>query len=221
MKKTPTNQVRSSEEGLAGVAALIIFIAIVLVGAITAAVILDVSGSLEQQAAQTGEDASNQISSTLQVLDKTGFVGTTTTDGFDNISFVTTVAPGTPALDLNSTIITLTGDENRYDLVSEDTFDASGGASADPGDGIFKVSDIDPTGGTDSVIGGPEERVVVEIPSNSDPAEGSGGDGKAPSDLDFQQNQRFEVTFTAGPGGQAFQEIRVPATLTEGGVVSL
>jgi Archaeal flagellins len=47
------------DDGLAGVSALIIFIALVLVSAIAAGVILDTAGFLQEKASTTGEESTS------------------------------------------------------------------------------------------------------------------------------------------------------------------
>lgn len=201
MRQTPTNQVRSSEGGLAGVAALIIFIAIVLVGAITAAVILDVTGSLEQQAAQTGQDASNQISSTIQILERSGITPDSDPDNLEEVQFVVSVAPGTPDVNLADMLITVTGPNERTDLTEADS---------DDGDGDFEVTPIVPDDDAEAtVIEGSQERFQISIDN-----------GELEGD-DFGANERYQLVFTSGEGGQAFQEIRVPSTLTEDSTIRL
>lgn len=181
----------NTDQGLAGVAALIVFIALVLVAAITAAVILDVTGSLEQQAAQTGQDATEQIASTLQIYDRTANIDG---DGeVTNVQFVIGLAPGTPAVNLENVLITMTSNEQRYDLIAE-------GVDGDGGE--FEIRSIKPEDG-DNVVRGPEQRYELSIDAD---------DGETPS---FDRNQRVQVTFTSGPGGQAFQEFRIPSTIDE------
>lgn len=202
MRQTPTNQVRSSEGGLAGVAALIIFIAIVLVGAITAAVILDVTGSLEQQAAQTGQDASNQISSTIQILERSGITPDSDPDNLEEVQFVVSVAPGTPDVNLADMLITVTGPNERTDLTEADS---------DDGDGDFEVTPIVPDDDAEAtVIEGSQERFQISIDN-----------GELVGEDDFGANERYQLVFTSGEGGQAFQEIRVPSTLTEDSTIRL
>lgn len=201
MKQTPTNNPNNADRGLAGVAALIIFIAIVLVGAITAAVILDVSGSLEQQAAQTGEDASNQISSTLQILERTADVDGGG-DGLESISYIVSVAPGTPSYQLDDMLITKTGEDQRFDIVSENEDDAQS-------DDEFTITPIVPGDADATVIQGPQQRFEITVSTaNVD-------------NLNYPRNEQYDVVFTAGEGGQAFQSVRVPSTLPADGTISI
>lgn len=191
---------KNTDQGLAGVAALIIFIALVLVGAITAAVILDVAGSLEQQAAQTGEDATQQIASTLQVYDRTAKVDNTgSSPDVTQIEFIIGVAPGTNAVNLNNTLITLTTNEQRYDMVAEGVISTgSGGAGADGG---FNITEVTTSSG-DDIIRGTEQKYNVTIKQSELPVTDA-----------FKRGQLIDVTFTAGAGGQAFQRLRIPTTI--------
>lgn len=190
---------KNTDQGLAGVAALIIFIALVLVGAITAAVILDVAGSLEQQAAQTGEEATEQISSTLQIYERTATVDTATSPpSVEQVEFVLGVAPGTSAVNLDNLLITMTTQNDRFDLISEDT---SASPSANDADNVFNISEITTATG-DNVLRGPQQRYNITVKS-----------GPGPNRPDFDPGQSIQVTFTSGPGGQAFQQLRIPNTI--------
>lgn len=190
----------NTDQGLAGVAALIIFIALVLVGAITAAVILDVAGSLEQQAAQTGEEATEQISSTLQIYERTAQVDTSSPPSVSRVEFILGVAPGTSAVNLDNLLITMTTQNDRFDLISEDS-SASLTDPSNDADNVFNISEVTTSTG-DNILRGSQQRYNITVKS---------GDG--PNRPDFDAGQNIQITFTSGAGGQAFQQIRIPNTI--------
>lgn len=61
-------RIKNDEDGAIGIGTLIVFIAMVLVAAIAAAVLIDTAGNLQSRAKRTGEDAVDDVSGGIQVL---------------------------------------------------------------------------------------------------------------------------------------------------------
>lgn len=212
-----------STQALAGVASLIIFIALVLVAAITATVILDVSGALEQQAQQTGEDAVSQLSSSLLILDANGRVNNNS-DGLKSISYLVTTAAGSAPLNIDSVTISMSTPNSRAIYISEEVAanETQFNQTTDRNEtnvGEFKVNRVRGSGTDDArnVILKKEDRFEIVIPSSEvDTTPGAEFEGIIPPDegLRFQEADRVSVTFSSGPGGQSFSRFKVPSTIT-------
>ncbi|HID71730.1 MAG TPA: hypothetical protein EYP29_03180 [Thermoplasmata archaeon] len=71
-QKLPARFLKKDEEGAIGIGTLIVFIAMVLVAAIAAAVLIDTAGNLQSRAKRTGEDAVDDVSGGIQVLNAEG-----------------------------------------------------------------------------------------------------------------------------------------------------
>lgn len=95
---------RRSDRGEVGVGTLIIFIAMVLVAAVAAAVIIGTSGSLQQRAQATGKEATAEVSSNMNVVGMYGQRNTTSTNIW-NLHVYMTLSAGSVPVDLNQTIV--------------------------------------------------------------------------------------------------------------------
>jgi len=93
-----------SKKGAVGIGTLIIFIAMVLVAAIAAAVIINVSGILQQKAMATGKESIQQVSSNIVIVSIGGFTNSLRTN-VENVSLAITAAAGAGRIDMRYTIL--------------------------------------------------------------------------------------------------------------------
>ena len=93
-----------NERGEVGVGTLIVFIAMVLVAAVAAAVIIGTAGSLQQRAAVTGQEATQEVSSNLKVLSIDGTRNSTSVDVY-TLSFKLALQAGSEDLDLSDMVL--------------------------------------------------------------------------------------------------------------------
>ncbi|MEA3201430.1 MAG: archaeal flagellin FlaB [Thermoplasmata archaeon] len=106
MRESAPSRTRRSRDEAAevGVGTLIVFIAMVLVAAVAAAVIIGTSGSLEQRAQQTGKEATAEVSSNVKVIDIFGVRADTSHD-VSTLRFELELSAGSKDVDLNTMII--------------------------------------------------------------------------------------------------------------------
>lgn len=106
----------NDNRGQVGIGTLIIFIAMVLVAAIAAAVLIQTSGVLQQKAQKTGTEAITEVSGNLQVETITGTRATATTERLSQYDLTLKVAAGAGRIDLGQMVITAGNATTTSDL---------------------------------------------------------------------------------------------------------
>jgi len=101
MKAKGTKLLRN-EDADVGIGTLIIFIAMVLVAAVAAAVLIQTSGVLQQKAQQTGKEATAEVSSNLKI---DAIMGNVTSGQVDIINVSVSLSAGGSDIDFGQVII--------------------------------------------------------------------------------------------------------------------
>jgi len=108
-----------------GIGTLIIFIAMVLVAAVAAAVLIQTSGVLQQKAQQTGKEATGEVASNLKVVSVIGDVNTySTSDLTSNIQVLNItleLASGGQDIDMEKMIVKYINETTRTVLTMNTT----------------------------------------------------------------------------------------------------
>jgi len=103
----------------AGIGTLIIFIAMVLVAAVAAAVLLQTSGVLSQKATETGSEAIAEVSSNLMVERVSGTRTSSTAEKISTYSITVRCGAGAGNIDLNQMVITAVDKNTTVDLTRD------------------------------------------------------------------------------------------------------
>ena len=124
------NRTFRNDRAEVGVGTLIVFIAMVLVAAVAAAVLINTSGSLQQRAQSTGQEATQEVSSNLKVVGVYGVRNTTALDLWD-LKVNVELSAGATSIDLTQLILRYSDGSNTRNYNHSLASLADGGAQQD------------------------------------------------------------------------------------------
>lgn len=100
------NSILINDTADVGIGTLIIFIAMVLVAAVAAAVLIQTSGILQQKAQQTGKEAATEVTSNLNIISVIGNIGNSSgTSKIDNFTIAVQLSAGGQNIDFQSVVM--------------------------------------------------------------------------------------------------------------------
>ncbi len=102
--KANRNMIWNEDRAEVGIGTLIVFIAMVLVAAVAAAVLINTSGSLQQRAQSTGEGATQQAAESLKLVSVEGTTNAGKTE-LDIINVQLALAAGAQPIDLEKLLV--------------------------------------------------------------------------------------------------------------------
>jgi len=214
-----------AEEGQVGIGTLIVFIAMVLVAAIAAAVLINTAGYLQEQATRTGEESTAAVSDGLDISTVVGNVTEADGNGEDVVDVIginAELKPGSDNLDLTALTIdyqdgsvatTLTNASSDELSDAENLSKSHWGDDAIADEGEFLINVIQETDDSvtdDNVMTSQQDRVQILINSE----ELNGGDGLSTGDT-------ADIALNPGEGSVTYTTVVVPSTLSGLDVVSL
>ena len=125
------NQKFKNDRAEVGVGTLIVFIAMVLVAAVAAAVLINTTGSLQQRAQATGKEATQEVSSNLKVVNVYGLVAS---DKINEIRMNVQLAAGAADIDLEELIVRYSDGVNTFNYAWTPAYDTDFDLDEDEGD---------------------------------------------------------------------------------------
>src|ERR671922_1712362 len=98
------NRAYRNDRAEVGVGTLIVFIAMVLVAAVAAAVLINTTGTLQQRAQATGKEATQEVSSNLKVTNVIGHRNDTSSN-LHKLQLLVELSAGAVPMDLTKLIV--------------------------------------------------------------------------------------------------------------------
>ena len=183
MKNTQVKNMKNDNLAAIGIGAMIVFIALILVAAVAAAVIIQTAEKLQQNAQSTGDDTTDEMSGKVQVLNV--FVADEA-----NFEVYFRLAAGSD-------------DTSNVDILVQ-IFCDDGGGGMDRISGDFSDSDIDPLAGGAAVVtaaAGTGYRTTID-------ADDAGGNDCGPNAL-FTNNVKATLYLHVVGGGTTYDVLKV------------
>ncbi len=142
-------RVMKREQGEFGIGSLIIFIAMIIVSAVTAVVLIQIAYQLQQQAEDTGNVAIQDVSTGVKIISMGGYRynntwGTTPPyhSQIDWVSIMITPISGSPPIDLKDVILVVSDGNTSVNLIFSSSVSFDGGPNPIGGKGVFGVEVI-------------------------------------------------------------------------------
>ncbi len=117
-------RLKKDKKGAIGIEILIVFIAIVLVAAVSAAVLIQTVGYLQQKATATGRETTQEVASGIKVIQVLGHVDTPNdvNGTIDKLAILIEPNTGGQDIDLNKTTISITNGDKHVVLTYDPTY---------------------------------------------------------------------------------------------------
>jgi len=121
---------KTKDKGMMGIGTLIIFIAVILVAAVAAAVLISTSGSLQQKALVTGGQAEEAVSTGAEAISVMA-TDASTNHVVDYFELLLRLQAGSEAMNLNNTVVLVDTSTTSQSLSYNSTIDSDDAWNAD------------------------------------------------------------------------------------------
>jgi flagellin FlaB len=140
MKANSKLHLKKDNRAQVGIGTLIIFIAMVLVAAVAAAVLIQTSGVLQQKAQSTGKETVQEVASNIAITQIVGQRSAATSNDFEYLNVTLRVMAGADSIDLRQVKLTLQNETVRIENIGYNT---SGGALSSTQFNVVELRDDD------------------------------------------------------------------------------
>ena len=189
-----------NNRGQVGIGTLIIFIAMVLVAAIAAAVLLQTAGVLQQRAHATGMEATAEVTGGLAIMDIIGERVPDTANHFDWVNITVRTTAGAGSIDLGKAVVTIANRTARaMNLRHNATI--SGGNFI-----ITEIRDEDESFSLESPVINAGDLVTINIRVRT----GNVSLNPVSTNITFEEREPFKIEIIPEFGNTAFREGTTP-----------
>ncbi len=193
----------------ASVATIIIFVAVALLAAVTAGVLFDITGVLEEDAADTSSEAGSELTDRLEEIATTGDVEN---GMIATINVTVTLPEGAEPLDLREATVTWVGPEQAHTLRNAD---AVANPNETPVFEVVPVTDADGSFTRDSqLLTSQDDRYVLVLrPGGETLRTYDGSTVEAFAGTPPAPNEAATIELVTGPGASTDASVRIPPQL--------
>ena len=155
------NKILINDTADVGIGTLIIFIAMVLVAAVAAAVLIQTSGILQQKAQQTGKEAATEVTSNINIVSIIGNLNSSASPKvLENFSIAVQLSAGGQNIDFQSVVM------KYIDNQTSDTMNYNASTIANITTSMFNYTEQRSVGTENKVLSPGEIGIITIKPTN-------------------------------------------------------
>jgi len=218
-----------------GLGTMIVFVSLVIIGAMAAAVLIGTGGLVQTHAEATGEESTQQVADRIEIVNAVGYTDNSI-DDFDHtdidglneevhrLEVTVKPAPGTEVLDLSEATVDLLGAESEtltYRDVSfdEDDFGEETALTTEDSN-FFAIREIGTKESINVLSEDTQGTIVIPLGAYDDDSEWIDNDPVEQPDR-LADGETAEFTITTAQGSQTTMTLDVPRNIRDEPAVSL
>jgi len=192
----------NDNEAQVGIGTMIVFIATVLVAAVAAGVLIDMSGKLQEKSSRTGSEATAKVASNLDIEGLVGKRDNATASGLQDLQLFVALSPGATEVDISLLKIQI------YNGTSLQILDYASGTPAAGEYGATEVRDVDGSFTTSIPVMTSGDLIRLDIPLDA-------------NTLEFEPRESIRLALIPEVGNQVVLGFQTPNSYGNNLVIDL